>query len=78
MIIFLLKVELLLPEYYNIVDAFKAGAKWMAQQGFSQEETVENKTLELGYDVLPGIDPIINLPNSFKPGDKVIVQVRKK
>lgn len=58
--------------------AFIAGAEWMAQQGFSQEETVENKTLELGYGALPGIDPIINLPDSFKPGEQVIVQVRKK
>jgi len=52
-------------------------AEWMTKQGFSQEETVEDKTLESGYDVLSGIDPIINLPNSFKPGDKVIVQIRK-
>ncbi len=59
-------------------DAFKAGAEWMAEQGYSQEETVEDKCLEVGYGALPGISPIINLPDSFKPCDKVIVQVRKK
>ena len=58
--------------------AFRAGAEWMAEQGYSQEETVEDKSLEIGYGVLPGITPIINLPDSFKPGDKVIVQIRKK
>ena len=59
-------------------ECFKAGAEWMAGQGISQEETVENKALGLGYGVLSGIDPIINLPNSFCPGEKVIVQIRKK
>lgn len=58
--------------------AFKEGAKWMAEQGYSQEEIVDDKSLEIGYGVLPGITPIINLPDSFNPGDKVIVQIRKK
>ena len=57
---------------------FKAGAVWMSEQGVSMEYEVEDKCLELGYGSLPGLDPIINLPDSFKPGDKVIVQVRKK
>ena len=57
---------------------FKAGAKWVAEQGYSQEEIVEDKSIEAGYGVLPGISPIINLPDSFKPGDKVIIQIRKK
>jgi len=57
---------------------YKAGAEWMAEQGVSMEYEVEDKCLELGYGSLPGLDPIINLPDSFKPGDKVIVQVRKK
>lgn len=65
--------------FANLVkEAFKGGAKWMAGQGYSQEEIVEDKSIEVGYGVLPGISPIINLPDSFKPGDKVIVQVRKK
>jgi len=57
---------------------YKAGAEWMAEQGVSMEYEVEDKCLELGYGSLPGLDPIINLPDSFKPGDKVIVQIRKK
>jgi len=61
-----------------VIEAFKASAKWMAEQGYSQEEVVEDKSIEVGYGVLPGISPIINLPDSFKPGDKVIIQVRKK
>jgi len=59
-------------------ESFKEGAEWMAKQGYTQEEIVEDKSLGLGYGVLPGVTPIINLPDSFKPGDKVIVQVRKK
>lgn len=62
----------------DIKDAFKAGAKWMAAQGVRQEEIVEDKALGLGCGVLPGITPIINLSGAFKPGDKVIVQIRKK
>lgn len=62
----------------NVKLSFKASAEWLAKQGHSQEEIVEDKTLELGYGTLSGIDPIINLSDSFKPGDKVIVQVRKK
>ena len=34
------------------------------------DDTVEDKCLEIGYGVLPGIDPIINLPDSFKPRRK--------
>ena len=59
-------------------ESFKEGAEWMAKQGYTQEEIVEDKSLGLGYGTLYGITPIINLPDSFKPGDKVIVQVRKK
>lgn len=62
----------------DIKDAFKSGAEWMAKQGYTQEEIVEDKSLGFGYGTLYGITPIINLPDSFKPGDKVIVQVRKK
>ena len=57
---------------------FIAGAEWMAGQGVSMEYEVEDKCLELGYGSLPGLDPIINLQNSFHVGDKVILQVRKK
>ena len=64
--------------FEKIKDGIKAGAKWMAGQGYSQEEIVEDKSIEVGYGVFPGISPIINLPASFKPGDKVILQIRKK
>ena len=55
---------------------FKAGARWMAGQGFSFED-------EVYYD---GTTPfvkdadfdIIELKDSVKNGDKVIVQIRKK
>lgn len=57
---------------------FREGVEWLAEQGYSQEEIVEDKSIEVGYGVLPGISPIINLPDSFKPGDKVIIQIRKK
>lgn len=62
----------------DIADAFKAGAEWMAEQGVSMEYEVEDKCLELGYGSIPGLDPIITLPDSFQIGDKVILQVREK
>ena len=64
--------------FEKIEDGIKAGAKWMAEQGVSFEYEVEDKTMELGYGKLVGLNPIINLPDSFDNGDKVIVQVRKK
>lgn len=48
------------------------GAEWMAKQG----ETVEGYiTDEIAYN---GIAVILNNEEQFKPGDKVIVQIRKK
>lgn len=60
----------------DFVDSFKAGSEWMAGQGFSFED-------EVYYD---GTTPfvkdadfdIIELKDSVKDGDKVIVQIRKK
>ena len=62
----------------EFIGLVKAGAEWMAEQGVSMEYEVEDKCLELGYGSLPGLGPIINLPDSFKPSDKVVVQIRKK
>lgn len=62
----------------RLLDAFKAGVKWMTEQGVSFEYEVEDETLEPGYGKLVGLNPIINLPDSFDVGDKVIVQIRKK
>lgn len=61
-----------------IEDAFKAGAEWMAGQGYTKEETVyferlcdENRIMvDLGWG-----EPE---RGGFNPGDKVIVQIRKK
>lgn len=48
------------------------GAEWMAKQG----ETVEGYiTDEIAYN---GIAVILDNEEQFKPGDKVIVQIRKK
>ena len=62
----------------DIKDAFKAGAEWMAGQGYTIEETVyferlcdENRIMvDLGWG-----EPE---RGGFNPGDKVIVQIRKK
>ena len=51
-------------------EGFKAGAKWMAEQG----ETIETEVYE-SYTGKPSIEEI---PESFSIGDKVIVQIRKK
>lgn len=54
-------------------NAFKAGAKWMAEQGEVQEHFVIGHTEESqGHPV------IVCYPESFGIGDKVIVQIRKK
>ena len=62
----------------DVYDAFKAGAEWMAGQGYTKEETVyferlcdENRIMvDLGWG-----EPE---RGGFNPGDKVIVQIRKK
>lgn len=61
-----------------IEDAFKAGAEWMAGQGETLE--VEVKEDAGGYPYIPSIelyDYDKDEPLS-KPGDKVVVQIRKK
>ena len=56
----------------DIVNAFKAGAKWMAEQGEIHETTVlEN------YDGLLIEDMSVS-QDIFKKSDNVIVQIRKK
>lgn len=63
---------------HDLSDAFKAGAEWMAGQGYTKEETVyferlcdENRIMvDLGWG-----EPE---RGGFNPGDKVIVQIRKK
>lgn len=57
-------------EMQDVLDAFKAGAKWMAERGESHTSEVI---------MLPGgIKKIQHAVEEFEPGDKVIVQIRKK
>jgi hypothetical protein len=70
----------------DIEAAFKAGAKWMAEQGYSYEDKVYLLDGGDTYESYPGLDgegeeQCINkaIKNGYlKVGDKVIVQIRKK
>ena len=56
-------------------DGFKAGAIWMANQGETHEsEVVSRYTRSKG--LVPAVSVLID--KSYKEGDKIIVQVRKK
>lgn len=57
---------------------FRVGAKWMAGQGYSKECTVGDMGITYNK-IIPHIKDadMITLPDSFKQGDKVIVQIRK-
>ena len=58
-----------IKEYQKDKDAFKAGAKWMAEQGVTVEGIARPDDCEVW----------VNLTGQgFKNGDKVIVQIRKK
>ena len=59
--------------YGAVVDAFKAGAEWMAGQGEVQEHFVIGHT-----ETSHGHPVIVHYPESFEIGDNVIVQIRKK
>ena len=63
-------VESLIKSYE--FDAFKAGAKWMAEQGVS----VDGEVSPLGIAPNSSLKRAIN--ENFELGDKVIVQIRKK
>ena len=53
---------------------FIAGAKWMAEQGVTTEQTVGRTPLN-GPN---GVTVFLYDFDGFQPGDKVIVQIRKK
>lgn len=57
---------------------FKAGAEWVAGQGYSKECTVGDMGITYNK-IIPHIKDadMITLPDSFKQGDRVIVQIRK-
>lgn len=52
------------------IDAFKAGAKWMTEQG----ETIDGEVLPLGL----WLRDYTNSKTSYPLGTKVVVQIRKK
>lgn len=56
-----------------IYDAFKAGAKWMAEQGETQEHFVIGSIA--GSPCGPAV---VCYTEEFAIGDKVIVQIKKK
>ena len=60
---------------HDLSDAFKAGAEWMAGQGYTKETQVyANRWTDVD-------EVIVNLGRGeygFKAGDKVIVQIRRK
>lgn len=55
-------------------DAFKAGAEWMAGQGVTKEAVIGMATEEISINVSQeALDDL-----DVFPGDKVVVQIRKK
>ena len=54
-------------------NGFKAGAKWMAEQGTTIEAEIDETSLKN-----PFIPDIYLIGQPFNLGDKVIVQIRKK
>ena len=61
-------------EEMMVYNAFKAGVKWMAEQGVTIEKTVDRTPLN-GPN---GVTVFLYDFDGFQPGDKVIVQIRKK
>ncbi len=57
-----------------IADAFKAGAEWMAGQGKTKEAVIGMATEEIYINVSQQTLDELDLC----PGDKVVVQIRKK
>lgn len=54
--------------------AFKAGAEWMAGQGETHETEIVSRVT--GNGLLPAVTCLVN--KSYKEGDKVVAQIRKK
>ena len=56
------------------VDCFKAGAEWMAGQGYTVDGIVIcDKELTGGYK-----DIVMSIPDELKVDDKVTIQIRKR
>ena len=60
--------------FEKIKDGIKAGAEWMAGQGYTKEAVVGMATEEISINVSQQILNELDLC----PGDKVVVQIRKK
>ena len=58
----------------DIIRTFKAGAEWMAGQGVTIEAVIGMATEEISINVSQQTLDELNLC----PGDKVVVQIRKK
>lgn len=61
----------------TIVEAFKAGAKWMAEQGYSEETYVYANRFNDENEAVIQLGQGEPERGGFKPGDKVIIQIRK-
>lgn len=66
--------ELMCGDYegWQMLEAFKAGAEWLASQGYSFNSVVygkEGECLAGGHSVPEGY---------FEKGDEIVVQIRKK
>ena len=59
-------------EYKELIETFKAGAEWMAEQGVTVDGYI---TDEIAYS---GVAVILDNEGEFKPKEEVIVQIRKK
>lgn len=60
--------------HVNVSNAFKAGAEWMAGQGVTKEAVIGMATEEISVNVSQQTLNELDLC----PGDKVVVQIRKK
>ena len=56
------------------IDDIMFGAEWMAGQGESHETEIVSRVT--GNGLLPAVTCLVN--KSYKEGDKVVVQIRKK
>ena len=57
----------------DVYDAFKAGAEWMAGQGYTFETIMQEDDVD---ELVPTCPDMYN--HGYSCGDKVIVQIRKK
>ena len=70
----MLSITTLAFDERDVILSFKAGAEWMAGQGESHETEIVSRVT--GNGLLPAVTCLVN--KSYKEGDKVVVQIRKK